>query len=98
MMKFCYNVKKRKVIQNEIMFFHEHPQLIAQSPHPYTKEMWKKMKQHKYNKVLFVLLERTLIDDFFKGNIYMNLSKDPPFDKFNKVSEQWISRSTDGNP
>jgi hypothetical protein len=28
----------------------------------------------------------------------MNPSKDPPSDEFNKVFEQWISRSTDGNP
>jgi hypothetical protein len=72
---------------------------MAQNPHPYTKEMWKKMKlQHKYNKVLFVLLERTLSDDFFKGKIHMNLSKDPPSNEFNEVLEQWISRSVDINP
>jgi hypothetical protein len=48
--------------------------------------MWKKMKlQHKYIKVLFVLLERTISDDFFKGKIHMNPSKDPPFDEFNEV-------------
>jgi len=44
MTKFFYNVKKRTVIRNEIMVFHKHPQPTAQSPHPYTKEMWKKMK------------------------------------------------------
>ncbi len=54
--------------------------------------------QHKYSKVLFVLLKKTLNDDFFKGKIYMNLSKDPPFDEFNEVLEEWISRSTNGNP
>jgi hypothetical protein len=58
-----------------------------------------KMKlQHKYIKVLFALLERTISDDFFKGRIHMNLSKDPPFDEFVEVSEQWISISTEGNP
>jgi hypothetical protein len=46
-----------------------------------------KMKQHKYNKVLFMLLERTLIDDFIKGKICMNSSKDSPFDEFNEVFE-----------
>ncbi len=46
------------MIQNEVMVFHTHPQPMSQSPHPYTKEMWKKMKlQHKYNKVLFALLD-----------------------------------------
>jgi hypothetical protein len=54
--------------------------------------------QHEYNKVLFVLLEMTLSDDFFKEKIHMNPSKDPPFDEFNKVIEEWISRSIDGNP
>jgi hypothetical protein len=50
------------------------------------RSMWKKMKlQHKYIKVLFVLLERTISDDFFKGKIHMNPSKDPPFDEFNEV-------------
>jgi hypothetical protein len=50
--------------------------------------MWKKVKlQHKYNKVLFVLLERMLSNDFFKGKICMNPSKDPPFDEFNEVPE-----------
>jgi hypothetical protein len=59
---------------------------MAQSPHPYIEEMWKKMKlQHKYNKVLFVLLDKTLNDDFVKGKIRMNSSKDPPSDEFNKV-------------
>jgi hypothetical protein len=43
--------------------------------------------QHKYNKVLFVQLKRTLSDDFFKGKIRMNLLKDPPFDEFIKVFE-----------
>jgi hypothetical protein len=58
MMEFYYNVKKRRMIQNEVMVFHTHPQPMSQSPHPYTKEMWKKMKlQHKYNKVLFALLD-----------------------------------------
>jgi hypothetical protein len=72
---------------------------MALSPHPYTKGMWKKMKlQHKYNKVLFALLEKTLRDDFFKGKIHMIFSKDLPFDEFNEVLEQWISRSTKGNP
>ncbi len=54
--------------------------------------------QHKYNKVLFMLLERTLSDDFFEGKIRMNPSKDPSFDEFNKVFEQWISRSINRNP
>jgi hypothetical protein len=50
--------------------------------------MWKKIKlQHKYSKVLFVLLERTSTDDFFKGKIRMNPSKDPPSNEFNKVFE-----------
>jgi hypothetical protein len=52
MMQFCYIVKKRRVIRNEIMVFHRHPQPIVQNPQPYTEEMWKKMKlQHKYNKM-----------------------------------------------
>jgi hypothetical protein len=34
-----------------------------------------------------VLLEKTISDGFFKGKIYMNMSKDPPFDEFNEVSE-----------
>jgi hypothetical protein len=81
------------------MVFHKHPQPITQSPHLYIEEMWKKIKlQHKYSKVLFALLEMTLNDDFFKGRIHMNPSKDPPFDEFNKVLEQWISRSADKNP
>jgi hypothetical protein len=85
MMEFCYNIRKRKVIQNEIIIFHKHLQPMAQSPHPYIEEMWKKMKlKHKYNKILFALLEKTLNNDFFKANIHMNLSKDPPFDEFNK--------------
>jgi hypothetical protein len=99
MMEFCYNIKKQRVIKNEIMVFHRHPQLTSQYPQPYIMEMWKKMKlQHKYSKVLFVLLKKKVSNDFFKGKIHMNLSKDPPFDEFNKVLEQWISRSIDGNP
>ncbi len=86
MMKFYKNVKKRRVIRNEIIVVHKHFQPMAQSPHPYIEEMWKKMKlQHKYNKVLFVLLDKTLNDDFVKGKIRMNSSKDPPSDEFNKV-------------
>jgi hypothetical protein len=99
MTEFCYNVKKRREIQNEIMVFHKHPQPIAQSPHPYIEEMWNKMKlQHKYSKVLFALLKMTLNNDFFKGRIHMNPSNDPPSDEFNKVLEHWISRSANENP
>ncbi len=59
----------------------------------------KKVKlQHKYNKVLFTLLKKMLNNDFFKGKIHMNLSKDPPSDEFNEVFEHLISRSIDGNP
>jgi hypothetical protein len=47
---------------------------MAQSPHPYIEKMWEKMKlQHKYNKILFLLLKKTLNDDFFKGKFHMNL-------------------------
>ncbi len=81
------------------MVFHRHLQRITQNPQPYIEEIWKKMKlQHKYNKVLFVLLERTLNNDFFKGKICMNPFKDPPFEEFNEIIEEWISRSIDGNP
>ncbi len=53
MMEFCYNVKKRREIQNEIMVFHKHLQPIAQSPHPYIEDMWGKKKlQHKYSDAL----------------------------------------------
>jgi hypothetical protein len=70
------------------MVSHKHPQPTMQSPHPYIEEMWKKVKlQHKYNKVLFVLLERMLSNDFFKGKICMNPSKDLPLDEFNEVLE-----------
>jgi hypothetical protein len=70
------------------MVFHNQPQPRAQNPHPYTEEMWKKIKlQHKYNKVLFALLERTCTDDFFKGKICMNSSKEPPSNEFNEVLE-----------
>jgi hypothetical protein len=59
--------------------------LTVQNPQPYIKQ---KMKlQYKYNKVLFTLLVRTLSDDFFKGKIRMNPSKDPPSNEFNKVLE-----------
>jgi hypothetical protein len=44
MIEFCYNVKKQKVIRNEIMVFHKHPQPIVQNPQPCIEEMWKKMK------------------------------------------------------
>jgi hypothetical protein len=33
--EFCYNVKKRQVIRNEIMLFHKHP---------YIEEIWEKIK------------------------------------------------------
>jgi hypothetical protein len=99
MMRFCYNVKKRREIQNEIMAFHKHPQPTTQRSHLHIEEMWKKMKlQHKYSKVLFVLLEMTLNDDFFKGRIHMNSFKDPPSNEFNKVLKQWISKFVDENP
>jgi hypothetical protein len=68
------------------MVFHNQPQPRAQNPHPYTEEIKIKL-QHKYNKVLFALLERTFTDDFFKGKIRMNSSKDPPSNEFNEVLE-----------
>jgi hypothetical protein len=48
----------------------------------------KKKLQHKYSKVLFALLEKTFNDDFFKGKIRINPSKDFPFNEFNEVFEQ----------
>jgi hypothetical protein len=51
MKNFYYNIKKRRVIRNEIMVFHKNLQPMAQNPHPYIKEMWKKIKlQHKYRR------------------------------------------------
>ncbi len=52
--------------------------------------------QHKCNKVLFALLEKTLNDDFFKGKIHMNLSKYPPSNESNEIFK--YSRSADRNP
>jgi hypothetical protein len=55
----------------------------VQSPHPYIEKMWEKIKlQHKYNKMLFALLNKTLTNDF-KGKVCMNPFKDPPSDEFN---------------
>ncbi len=34
-----------------------------------------------------MLLEKMLNDDFFKGKIRKNLSKDPPSNEFNEVLE-----------
>jgi hypothetical protein len=71
------------------MVFHRHLQPKVQNPQSYTEEMWKRMKlQHKYSKVLFVLFEMMLRDDFFKGKICMNSSKDPPSHEFDKVLEE----------
>jgi hypothetical protein len=71
---------------------------MAQSPHPYIEEIWEKIKlEHKYNKVLFMLLERTLNNDFFKGKIRMNPSKDLSSNDFNEVFEQWTTRFVDKN-
>ncbi len=51
MAKFCYNVKKKRVIQNEIMVHHNRPQPIVQSPQPYIEVEWKTVKTlHNYNK------------------------------------------------
>jgi len=51
MAKFCYNVKKKKMIQNEIMVQHKHPHPIVQSPQPYIEAEWKIVKTlHNYNK------------------------------------------------
>jgi hypothetical protein len=51
-----------------------------------------------YSKVLFALLEMTLNNDFFMGRIHMNPCSDPSSDEFNKVLEDWISRSANENP
>jgi hypothetical protein len=65
------------------------PQPIAQNPQPYIEVEWKIVKTlHGYNKMLFLLLERKLIDDFFKRKIKMNPSKDVSFDDFIEVLEQ----------
>jgi len=37
-------------------------------------------------------------NNFFKGKICMNPSKDPPSDEFNEVFEQWISWFANENP
>jgi hypothetical protein len=80
------------------MLFLKHLELMAQSPHPYIEEIWEKIKlEHKYNKVLFMLLERTLNNDFFKGKIRMNPSKDLSSNDFNEVFEQWTTRFVDKN-
>jgi hypothetical protein len=80
------------------MLFLKHLELMAQSPHPCIEEIWEKIKlEHKYNKVLFMLLERTLNNDFFKGKIRMNPSKDLSSNDFNEVFEQWTTRFVDKN-
>jgi hypothetical protein len=45
-----------------------------------------------------LLLERTLVVDFFKGKIRMNPSKDAPSNDFIEVLEQWIFKSNEGQP
>jgi hypothetical protein len=48
--------------------------------------------------MLFFLLERKLIDDFFKRKIKMNPSKDVFFDDFIEVLDQRIFKSNGGQP
>jgi hypothetical protein len=69
------------------MVFHKHLQPMAQVHILTLRRCGKNKLQHKYSKVLFVLLEKTFSDDFFKGKISINPSKDPPSNEFNEVFE-----------
>lgn len=48
--------------------------------------------------MLFLLLERTFIDDFFKRKIKMNPSKDVPSNDFIEVLKQRNFKSNEGQP
>jgi len=87
MTTFSYNMKKMRVIWNEIMVFHNQYQPTTQNPHPYIKETWKKSN---YNiNIARCCLNLDFNQWFLKGKDLYDASKDPPSDEFNKVFKQF---------
>jgi hypothetical protein len=79
MNKYCWKYKKQKEIYHEIMVFYGFPIFTSTNLMLYIMENWhEKERRHRYNNMLFALLDNEFNKDVYKFKTRLNPSKAPP--------------------
>jgi len=66
MYEFTRLLKRKAMIRNEIMIFFGSPKPMVNNQKPYSNEDWHEKKvNHKFNKMLFSILDLELNDKFY---------------------------------
>ncbi len=79
MSKFYLGCKKCCQICHKIMVFHGYLWPTSTNPMPYAMNDWhKKKRKHKYDDMIYSLLDSELSDDFYKLKIKLNPALEPP--------------------
>jgi hypothetical protein len=79
MYEFTKQLKRKVVIQNEIMIHFGFPKSIANSQKPYSDEAWREKKlKHKLDKMFFSILDSTFNEEFYTQKTRLNPSNKAP--------------------
>jgi hypothetical protein len=66
MYKFTKQLKRKAIIQNEIMIHFGFPKLTANNQKSYSNETWREKKlKHKLDKMFFSILDFELNEEFY---------------------------------
>jgi hypothetical protein len=88
-------LKRKAMICNEIMIFFRSPKPMVNNQKPYSNEDWHGKKvNHKFDKMLFSILDSEFNDKFYNQKMKLNLSFDAPLAKFTTTLRKWISNAT----
>jgi hypothetical protein len=91
MYKFTKKLKRKAVIQNEIMIHFGFPKLIANNQKPYSNEAWREKKlKYKLDKMFFSILNFELNEWFYTKKMRLNPSDKAPSVSFKNTLKRWI--------
>ncbi len=89
MYKFIRMLKQKAMIRNEIMIHFGHPKPIANNRKPYLNDKWHALKhKHKFDNMLFSILDSELNDDFYLKKLSLNPSNEAPLVGFKQALEK----------
>ncbi len=84
-------LKRKVVIQNELMIHFGHPKSTTNNQKPYLDDKWHTLKEnHNLDKMLFFTLDLELNDMFYSKKSKLNPSYEAPPLGFKHYLEKWI--------
>jgi hypothetical protein len=93
-LKFMYEftrfLKRKAIIQNEIMIHFGHPKPMANNQKPYLDDKWHVLKEKHNLDKMFYILDSELNDEFYLRKLRLNLSNEVSPLGFKCSLEKWI--------